>query len=125
MLGFKKCNIVVRKLEFFGYICSHKEYNLSDARKASIMSLPFPWSQKKVQQVMGTANMVLPFTSAYATLAKDITDMSSKKFNWDESSWIINHRESFKRFKVAVANSLILHYPNYNLNWILRTLGVV
>ena len=42
VLGFKKCNIGVTEVEFFGYICSHKEYKLSDARKASIMSLPFP-----------------------------------------------------------------------------------
>jgi hypothetical protein len=81
VLGFKKCNIGVTEVEFFGYICSHKEYKLSDARKASIMSLPFPRSQKEVQQVMGTANMFLRFTPEYATLAKDITDMSSKNFN--------------------------------------------
>jgi hypothetical protein len=53
VLGFKKCNIGVSEVDFFGYICSHKEYKLSDARKASIMSLPFPRSQKEVQQVMG------------------------------------------------------------------------
>jgi hypothetical protein len=94
---------------------------LSDARKASIMSLPFPRSQKEVQQVMGTANMFLRFTPGYATLAKDITDMSSKTFNWDESTWTVNHRHAFERFKLAVSNSLTLLYPNYDLNWILRT----
>ncbi len=47
--------------------------------------------------------------------------MSSKNFNWDESSWLVDHRASFDRFKAAVANSLTLHYPDYNLNWILRT----
>ncbi len=76
VLGFKKCNIGVSEVEFLGYACSHNEYKLSDARKSSIMSLPFPRNQKKVQQVMGTANMFLRFTPGYATLAKDITDMS-------------------------------------------------
>jgi hypothetical protein len=121
VLGFKKCNIGVREVEFFGYICSHNEYKLSDARKDSIMKLPFPRSQKEVQQVMGTANMFLRFTPGYATLAKDITDMSSKTFNWDESTWVVDHRASFDRFKLAVAQSLTLHYPNYDLKWILRT----
>jgi phospholipid-translocating ATPase len=85
------------------------------------MSLPFPRSQKEVQQVMGTAIMFLRFTPGYSTLAKDITDMSSKTFNWDESTWTVNHRESFDKFKLAVSNSLTLHYPDYDLNWILRT----
>lgn len=116
VLGFKKCNIGVRKVEFFGYICAHKEYKLSDARKSTIMNLPFPRNQKEVQQVMGTANMFLRFTPGYSTLAKDITDMSSKTFNWDESTWMVDHRGSFQRFKLAVANSLTLHYPDYDLN---------
>jgi hypothetical protein len=121
VLGFKKCNIGVTEVEFFGYICSHNEYKLSDERKASIMSLPFPRCQKEVQQIMGTTNMFLRFTPDYATLAKDITDMSSKHFNWDQNTWVVDHHGSFERFKLAVANSLTLHYPNYDLNWILRT----
>lgn len=35
-------NIGVREVELFGYVCSHKEYRLSDARKESTVSLPFP-----------------------------------------------------------------------------------
>lgn len=42
VLGFAKCNIGVREVELFGYVCSHKEYRLSDARKESTVSLPFP-----------------------------------------------------------------------------------
>jgi hypothetical protein len=106
VLVFKKCNIGVTEVEFFGYVCSHREYKLSNARKASIMSLPFPRNQKEVQQVMGTANMFLRFTPSYATIAKNITDMSSKCFNWDESAWTVNYRESFEKFKLAIYRKL-------------------
>lgn len=59
VLGFAKYNIGVKEVEFFGYVCSHKEYKLSKARKDSVTSLPFLRNQKEVQQVMGTANMFL------------------------------------------------------------------
>jgi hypothetical protein len=81
VLGFAKCNIGVKEVEFFGYVCSHKQYKSSDSRKESIVNLLFPRNQKEVQQVMGTANMFLRFTPNYSTIAKDITDMSAKSFN--------------------------------------------
>jgi hypothetical protein len=121
VLGFAKCNIGVKEVEFFGYVCSHKEYKLSKTRKDSVTSLPFPRNQKEVQQVMGTANMFLRFTPNYSTIAKDITDMSAKAFNWDEATWTVDHRASYDRFKEAISNALTLYYPDYNLNWILRT----
>lgn len=121
VLGFAKCNIGVREVEFFGYVCAHKEYKLSKARQDSVTSLPFPRNQKEVQQVMGTANMFLRFTPNYSTIAKDITDMSAKAFNWDETTWIVDHRASYERFKEGIAASLTLFYPDYNLNWILCT----
>lgn len=86
------------------------------------MSLPFSMNQREVQQVMGTTNMFLQFTPDYASIAKDITDMSYKTFNWDGSTWNVDHRSTFdRRFKQAVSNSLTLHYPNYDVDWILRT----
>lgn len=43
-----------------------------------------------------------------------------------KSTWLVDHTSyvsmsAFNRFKQAVANSLTLHYPDYELNWILRT----
>ncbi len=116
VLGFAKCNIGVREVEFFGYVCSHKQYKLSQERQQSIMELPFPRNQKEVQSVMGTANMFLRFTPNYSVIAKDITDMSAKQFNWDETTWTIDYRASFLLFKQAIAQSLTLYYPDYSLN---------
>ena len=70
---------------------------------------------------MGTANMFLRFTPNYSVIAKDITDMSAKQFNWDETTWTVDYRASFLLFKQAIAQSLTLYYPDYSLNWIMRT----
>ncbi len=88
VLGFAKCNIgVSSEVEFFGYVCSYD--NIGCPRSASsiyIMHLPFPRNQKEVQSVMVTVNMFLRFTLNYSVIAKDITDMSAKNFNWDQST---------------------------------------
>lgn len=65
--------------------------------------------------------MFLRFIPNYSAVAMNITDMSSKTFNWDETTWIVNHRAAFDRFKDAIQASLTLFYPDYGLNWILRT----
>ncbi len=48
VLGFSKCNIGTSKVEFFGYECSEGTYCLTDARRQSVMGLPFPRNQKEV-----------------------------------------------------------------------------
>jgi hypothetical protein len=120
VLGFSKCNIGVTEVEFFGYVCSHKKYSLSAARRESIPQLPFPRNRREVQSVMGVASMFLKFTPNYSLLAAPLTDMTSKNFSWDESSWTADYRASFEQFKAALQESLTLHYPDYSLDWIIR-----
>jgi hypothetical protein len=47
--------------------------------------------------------------------------MTKKTFNWDKTTWNINYEAVFNRVKDALQSSMAIYYPDYELDWILRT----
>ena len=42
-------------------------------------------------------------------------------FKWDEASWSYEYQTHFERFKQAFLKSIALFFPDYSLDWVLRT----
>ena len=112
--GFDSC-------EFFGYLCSHKKYGLTQKRKDSIMEIPFPTSIKKMQSFLGCALFFSKFVPDYATMAALLNDMTHKDFPWhDKTQWKHDYEKVFTDFKNVLLLSVELYYPDYNFTFILR-----
>ena len=48
--------------------------------------------------------------------------MTSKKFDWsDETTWAEDYRKIFEDMKKAMREAMTLYYPDYDLDWVLRT----
>ena len=117
-LGFRK----VKK--FFGYDISQNSYELSEDRKKAILEIPFPESgnkTKKVRSLLGSGVFFVPFLKNYASMVKNLTDLTKKSFNWDESTWKHDYRKQFEDYKLALQTAAAIHYPDYNLPWVIRT----
>ncbi len=85
-------------------------------------SIPFPKNVREVQSAMGCANMFLRFVPQYADLAARINEMASKKFNWDRrSTWIHDYEGIWSAFLSALLHAHEIYYPDYTLEWFLRT----
>ncbi len=54
-LKFAKTWLGFQEVTFFGYVCKHLSYELSQKRKDEIMAFPMPTSVKKMQSFLGTA----------------------------------------------------------------------
>jgi hypothetical protein len=113
-LGFDHAN-------FFGYVVKKGCYEMSAARKEEISKIPFPTSMKRMQSFLGSALFFKNFVPRFSDLTAPLHDMVHKKFNWAESAWTKPYRKIFEDFKTALQNSVALHYPDYSLDWILRT----
>ena len=113
-LGFKK-------VEFFGYTCQHKSYEVSVAKKEALNNIEFPTSTKKARSLLGKGVFFASFTPNYSTLTGHLTDMTKKTFNWKESTWKHDYRNEFKVFIKGLQDACQLFYPDYTLEWILRT----
>jgi hypothetical protein len=124
VLKFSKTWLGFAQINFFGYQCRHNSFNLTEDRKKAIMEIPFPENgnrPKKVRMLLGMGVFFAPFVPNYSDLIKHITDMTKSTFNWDESTWTVDYRGEYDRFKAGLQTSCTLFYPDYNLEWILRT----
>ena len=122
-LKLKKSNFGILLVEFFGYLCQHKSYRLTDERKLSVTAIPFPEGHdrtKQMQRFLGSSMYFAPFIPEYSKKTALLTEMTHKKFQWEESTWAKDYRRSFREFKEAILEAVELYHPDYELEWILR-----
>ena len=121
VLKMAKSWLGFREVEFFGYTCRHKSFEVAKAKKEALANIEFPNSTKKARSLLGKGVFFASFTPNYAQLTGHLTKMTVKTFNWDESTWKHDYRQEFKDFIKGLQDACELFYPDYNLDWFLRT----
>ena len=109
-------------VEFFGYLCRSGSYKLSDARKQSVVDIPFPAGSNKVrkmQMFLGSAVYFKPFIFDYSTKTAPLSEMTTKDFSWRQETWQKDYVAIFESFKLDILNSFTLYHPDYDLSWFL------
>jgi RNase H-like domain found in reverse transcriptase/Reverse transcriptase (RNA-dependent DNA polymerase)/Integrase zinc binding domain len=110
------------EVDFFGYICRYQSYRLSDSRKQSILEIPMPNSLTQMKSFLGSANFFRSFMPNFSILTAPLTDMVKKNFNWsDKVSWQQPYDKIFSDFKSALSAAVEIFYPDFELDWTLRT----
>ena len=126
-LKFSKSWFGFEEVKFFGYVCSTNSYRLDDARSQAIMEIPFPNSPskavntKRMQSFLGAALFFQSFVPNYSDKSAVLNEMVHKSFSWDKTTWKIDYEAKFIEFKKCLMDIFTLFYPNYDLEWILRT----
>jgi hypothetical protein len=120
-LKFAKSWLGFIEVKFFGYLCRHDSFCMTNERKEHIQGIPFPTNQKSMQSFLGAALFFKDFVANYSQLTAKLNDMSTSKFNWDSSTWVIDYKAVFQQFKDELQRACALFYPDYELPWILRT----
>lgn len=121
VLKFSKSWLGFDEAQFFGYLVSKGQYKLSQARKEAIEAIPFPYNLKAMQRFLGAALFFKSFVPHYSMLAAPLNDMTKATFSWDRSTWSRDYEGIFNAFKAALQEACTLHFPDYSLEWILRT----
>jgi len=107
--------------KFFGYVCRHGCYELSQDRKDALKAIPFPRNTKQMQSFLGAALFFKSFVPNYSSLTAPLNDMIKNGFSWDQSTWKIDYAHIFDEFKTRLQEAQAIFYPDYALPWILRT----
>ena len=110
-----------RKVDFFGYVCRHKSFEVSPDKKEALAQIPMPDTYKKARSLLGKGVFFSGFTPNYSDLVAHLTDMTKKTFSWDKATWKHDYEAEFKAFIAGLQASCELFYPDYTLEWILRT----
>jgi hypothetical protein len=141
-LKFSKTWLGFTEVKFFGYMCRHKSYGLTEDRKKAILKIPFPHSGikiKKVRIMLGCGVFFSPFIKTYSDLVSHIPDMTlvwgpgveegvcvgtpgpPTKTTFNETMWKHVYRALWENFKLGLQQSCELFHPDYSLEWILRS----
>jgi hypothetical protein len=121
VLKLKKSWIGTDVVTFFGYEVHPGSWQLSDARKSAISSMIFPATQKQMQSFLGAANFFHTHIPNFASWASALYECTATGFNWDPSTWLKDYIHLFEVFKVAITDSVTLHFPDYALPWVIRS----
>lgn len=120
VLKMKKSFIGVEEVTFFGYQITNGKWGLSDARKQSIDLIPFPTNKKDMQSFLGAALFMHHHIPNYSEWASKLYEMVHQDFTWDPTTWKFDYRGHFDKFRDAVRGAMTLHFPRYDLPWVLR-----
>lgn len=121
LLKITKSYFGVTVVNFFGYEVRQGEYGLSQERKDSVTAIPMPTDTKSMQRFLGAALYFKTFIPGYSHLTADLNDMVHKEFNWKPEAWTKDYKSAMARLKEAILSSATTHFPNYELDWVLRT----
>jgi hypothetical protein len=120
-LKFPKTWLGFKEAKFFGYLVKEGCYELTQERKDAIMSIPFPSNTKQMQSFLGAALFFKSFIPHYSSLTAPLNDMVKINFSWNEKTWTQNYRAIYEEFKKKLQEASAIFYPDYSLDWILRT----
>jgi hypothetical protein len=117
---FSKSFLGYTRVSFFGYEIKDHTYGLSVDRAQSIEAIPMPDSVVKTQRFLGMTGYYKPFIPNYSALTARLHDMTAKTFVWDKRAWKHDYEADFINVKEAIKTSTVLHYPQYDLPWVVQ-----
>jgi hypothetical protein len=121
-LKFSKSFIGYSSAKFFGYEVSRGQYKLTNERLAEIDKIPFPTTIKSMQSFLGVTVFCQSFVPNYGQHAAHLHDMTKKDFSFtDKTTWTKDYLTCFTDFKKALAAALVIHFPDYDNDFVLRT----
>jgi hypothetical protein len=75
-----------------------------------------------MRSALGSGVFFSPFVPNFSDHVGHLTDMTKDTFNWNnESTWTHDYRLEFEHFKSSLQKACSIYYPNYELDWIVRT----
>ena len=120
ILKFAKTWLGFLIVKFFGYQVEPGKYGLDAERKDEMMKFPMPTSQKSMQRFLGAALFFKNFIPNFSELTAPLHDMAHQNFDWNRASWAKDYPKAFEQVKKALVDSTVLHFPDYELEWIMR-----
>jgi hypothetical protein len=97
---------------------------MSPDRAEALEGIPFPTgtSKQKATTMRSLLGQIMqkyvPDYNAYST---KLDRMTATTFDWNEATWTDDYHSIFDGFKAKLKCSMALFFPDFTLDWILRT----
>ena len=113
-----KCQYFMDKIDFLGMVVTPKGLQPCPKKVHVIKTFPTPKTVKQVRSFNGMCQFYKKFIKDFATLAKPLYRLTEDnvKFHWTEEC-----DNNFNKLKNALCKHALLHYPNFDKEFILAT----
>ena len=113
-----KCQYFMDKIDFLGMVVTPKGLQPCPKKVQVIKTFPTPKTVKQVRSFNGMCQFYKKFIKDFATLAKPLYRLTedNRKFHWTEEC-----DRNFNQLKNALCKDALLHYPNFEKEFILAT----
>lgn len=121
ILKLKKSWFGVTEVTFFGYKVGQGSWELSDGRRKAIELIQFPQSKKEMQSFLGASIFFHRHVPNFSEWSAKLYEMTHQTFVWDPNEWSYDYEGHFMHFRHALVKAFTLYFPDYSLEWIVRT----
>ena len=107
-LNSKKCNLLCRKVAFFGHEVSEVGIATDSSKVKAVQEWPQPKNATEVRQFVGLASYYRKFIPSFATICKPLHKLTEKNANF---VWTDHCQNAFDTIKKLLTTAPILAYP--------------
>ncbi|XP_068111085.1 uncharacterized protein [Hyperolius riggenbachi] len=115
-----KCQVGMTEVQYLGHRVGGNTLRPDIGKVDAILAWPRPITKKQVQAFLGTAGYYRKFVPAYSTLAKPLTDATSKKHP-KVVSWTPECEAAFQALKQALVSAPVLQAPDFRRRFLVQT----
>lgn len=114
-----KCEFMKRETEFLGHVITDKGVKPNPKKIEAVQKYPIPRTPTQIKAFLGLTGFYRKFIKDYAAIAKPLTACLKKdcKINIQDK----NYRNAFNKLKALLTSDPILHYPDFNKEFVLTT----
>ena len=113
-----KCEFLKDKVDYLGFEVSANGANASPDKVKAILEWPRPQTVHDIRSFLGLASYYRKFIRGFSQIAKPLTDLTREKKTW---CWGDAESDSFTALKVAMATAPVLHRPDFEKQFVVRT----
>lgn len=114
----QKCQFGRDKVKFLGHIISSNGIERNPDKVAAILNIPPPTNRKQLRKFLGAVGWFRHFLREMAIIAQPLYELLTpkKKYKWTDAA-----QTAFIKLKEVVSEEVILHHPNFNKPFLVRT----
>ena len=105
IINWKKCTLLVREVEYLGYIVKDGTIRPSEVKTRAVMDFPKPRSIKEIQSFVGLTGYFRKFIPQYATIARPLTRLLKDGIKFEFGS---DQIRAFEELKTILAREPVL-----------------
>lgn len=116
-LNPNKCLFFQNSVTFLGHLCTDKGITVDPEKTKAIEKYPTPTNATEVKSFVQFANFFRKFIPNFAEICICLNNLTKKNvpFQWNQ-----NHEEAFLKIKECLLKMPILHYPDFNKEFIIQ-----